>query len=335
MSTTSLPEWCEIPLAPVLIPVYCDRLQVQYKLEGLARMNEFFIEEIKLYKAVEGKSKHEYLVAKVRARDGSFFYLAFERSRGEILNDLEANSNDLSGGTPLPLASGTLGPVPEHVSQSHSNEPEVLPTSSSNIDAPAIQKQLFFKMFSQPLASPSSTLASLNSLLHRHEAVDKVTRLDSGTHKGKHVLLRTLTFNNTSEPAPTFPSSSSPASVTSSSSTPLRLPLYELAVLANTLHGMKKNYLLFSDNCYLYAGTIIKVLQEWYHPEIDVATSESKVVNKLRRVLGQESKRKEQRPGTWHFVEIYAGELVNTVPLKEQFDNALIAFRTPVCILNL
>jgi hypothetical protein len=55
MSSTSKPQWCEIPLGCVLIQVYCDRLQAQYNLEGLARMDGCYVREIKLYKVIGGK----------------------------------------------------------------------------------------------------------------------------------------------------------------------------------------------------------------------------------------------------------------------------------------
>ena len=49
-------------------------------------MDESYVEGIKLYKEIHGKSKHEYLVTKTRAADGTPSFLAFERGRGETID---------------------------------------------------------------------------------------------------------------------------------------------------------------------------------------------------------------------------------------------------------
>ena len=40
--------------------------------------------------------------------------------------------------------------------------------------------------------------------------------------------------------------------------------LYELAVLALIVHEVNKSYLLVSNNCYHFAGTLMKMLEEKY-----------------------------------------------------------------------
>jgi hypothetical protein len=97
---------------------------------------------------------------------------------------------------------------------------------------------------------------------------------------------------------------------------------------------MSPEYLLLSDNCYFYAGTIIKVLQERYMPRLEIETTGSRVVDE-ERGLGWKGKgkqkEKELKAGTWHHIEIYAGEEVETAPLKKAFDKGLKKFMKPVC----
>ena len=99
---------------------------------------------------------------------------------------------------------------------------------------------------------------------------------------------------------------------------------------------MKPEYLLFSDNCYFYAGTIIKVLQERYNPAVVVETTGSKSVDEQHGLgRNRKGKEKERKAGTWHSIEIYAGEKIETAPLKEEFDKDLNVFKKPVCFLNI
>ena len=370
ISSTSKSRRCEIPLACVPIQVYCDRLQVQYNLEGSARMNECYVEEIKLYKVINGSSKHEYLVAKVRAPDEASFFLAFKRGRSETIDQVTHGEDDIDTpiqpqpGSPA-ISPGTLAPPPESASPSL-NQLEILPPSSSETNTSstsAPQRNSFLKMSSE--LSSSSAVASLNTLVREREADDKVTFLDApGEHKGNHVLFRTLSFDVPSglPPAPTLPSSPSPpsaplpsssssipspipsslssapplASSSSPSSPPLCLRLYELAVLVNTIHTAKPEYLLLSENCYFYAGTIIKVLQERYTPELKVETTGSEATDKRWTMLSWrgKGKGKELKAGDWHHLEIYAGEKVNTAPLIEKFEKDLADFKKPVRFLN-
>jgi hypothetical protein len=80
---------------------------------------------------------------------------------------------------------------------------------------------------------------------------------------------------------------------------------------------MKLEYLLLSDNCYFYAGTIIKVLQEWYNPTFDIETTKMTDRDRKWSVLSSR-KGKERKVGGWHGFEIYAGENVNTECLIEK-----------------
>jgi hypothetical protein len=105
--------------------------------------------------------------------------------------------------------------------------------------------------------------------------------------------------------------------------------------LANVLHNTNPNYLLFSDNCYFYAGTIIKVLQEWYNPRLEVKMTGSQAVDEQHGLLGWKGKgkKKELKAGTFHSIKIYTGEMVIRPLLMEKFDEELQAFRKKVCLV--
>jgi len=287
MSSTSTPVWCEIPIDPAFIQMYCDRLKTQYILEGGARMNALFVEEVSLYKTARA-SRHEYLAAKVRAPDDVAFYLAFERGRGEKVTDGEG---DTSCQPPSPSASA----------------PRLL------------------------------SIASLDSISNIRKALDTVTLLTgmSGKHNHNDKLMCRMFFPS----PPHEPSSSLPASPpisvpTSSSPPPICLPLYELAVLANTIHDMRENYLLFSDNCFWYAGTIIRVLQAFYHPVLPPAKTPQPdrkvIVLPNLRMKGREIEADGRKAGLWNGIELYAGEKIDLNPLIEEFNKALKIFREPV-----
>ena len=287
LGTSSTREFqgCEIPFDQIHIEAYCDRLQVQYCIDGSRRMNDFYVEKIKIYKS-RGASKHEYLAAKVRAPNGTSFYLAFECGRSKIIC----------------------------------------------IAPPLAKRDPFFKMFA--FSSSSSTF---DSLFYRRKVDGKVTPLDSsGKHKGNHVLFHTLSFP---APGPSMPAepTASPSSHSASEPQPgpCHLYLYELAVLVSTLHKMKSQYLLFSDKSYFYAGTIIKVLQEKYHPVVVVKTCGSRRLDRFweQPVLDRKEKRKqkESRAGTWNKTEVCAKEMA---PLKDKFRRDLRDFRNQVCFFS-
>jgi hypothetical protein len=53
------------------------------------------------------------------------------------------------------------------------------------------------------------------------------------------------------------------------------LYLYELAILAKEIHEVNTSYLLITNNCYHYAGTIMKVLERAYNVENTVEDSQA------------------------------------------------------------
>ncbi|KAF8971155.1 hypothetical protein BDZ97DRAFT_1343277 [Flammula alnicola] len=173
------------------------------------------------------------------------------------------------------------------------------------------------------LNTETITLASLDSCFHKRHADDKVSPLASGKHNVSDKLLRTLTFVIPGAPY-SRPHELLPPSPFSSESRPL--PLYELAVLAYTLHDTKEKYLLFSDNCYFYAGTIVKVLEEVYHPDIPFKTPGSQIGWKR----GIPCLGRKKKAGTWNGFDIYLNEKIDTSLLKKRQEASLTSFKQPI-----
>ena len=146
---------------------------------------------------------------------------------------------------------------------------------------------------------PSPSVASPDKSTPMRKAEDNVSRLSStGKRATRDQVFRTLTF--------------SPG-----------IPLYEVALLANTLHQMKRCYLLFSDNCYYYAGTIIKTLEEKYKPMVAVETTGSTDLDEELEL----KKMKKNQAGAWYGIPVYDKEDFNTEPVIAQFEQDLAHFR--------
>lgn len=117
----------------------------------------------------------------------------------------------------------------------HRGDPEPVPLSGANPD-PNIDRS--------PLGLPSPSNSSLSSSSSvpdstRH-ADDRIASISPpGTWNKTDQLIYELNFEK-----PFF--------------------LYELAILAVIVHEENTSYLLMSNNCYHYAGTIMKVLEEQY-----------------------------------------------------------------------
>ena len=159
------------------------------------------------------------------------------------------------------------------------------------------------------VASPSQTtptstsLTSLNSFLHVREANDRVTSLDrTGRYYFNDQVLHTLSFT-----------------------TPI--PLFELAVLANTVHKTKPKYLLFSENCYFYAGTITKLLEALYESEVEVSTTGSQETDRKHR---------KKKAGKWNSIKIYDNALDSglVASMTETFSYEKNEFLQPVWVLT-
>ena len=188
-----------------------------------------------------------------------------------------------------------------------SDQPPPFPTDVITTASPPRKSSFKEKLPALPSASLSVT--SLDKFVPKHNADDIVTLLSSGKHNNEDEVFRTLSF------APP-------------------IPLWKVAVLAKTLHNMSRHYLLFSDNCYYYAGTIIKVLQEEYNPTVDVDTTGSPELDEQRGLLSVKKEAKKNRAaGMWRNIEVYAGETVDIKPLKTEFEQALPKFMSTVCFL--
>jgi hypothetical protein len=85
--------------------------------------------------------------------------------------------------------------------------------------------------------SSTSSIASLDSLSRKHDARDVIQVLDKPVHKDNDICYSKLNFT---------------------SSNPLYL--YQLVILALTLHESETFYRLFSKNCYWFAGSLMDIL---------------------------------------------------------------------------
>jgi len=93
------------------------------------------------------------------------------------------------------------------------------------------------------------------------------------------------------------------------------LYLYELAVLAKTLHNTSIEYKLFSKNCYWYAGVLFELLEQRL---------------KSKSTLG------EHRNGVWGKISIYKKEAPRDLArVMEQYIRNLAAFEYEVYIATL
>ncbi|KIM41458.1 hypothetical protein M413DRAFT_445457 [Hebeloma cylindrosporum] len=84
---------------------------------------------------------------------------------------------------------------------------------------------------------------------------------------------------------------------------------------------MKKHYLLFSVNCYYYAGTLIKALEVKYESNLRVV-----VQTTGSEALDRECGLKKDQSGKWHGIPIYDKEDVHMPPVLARWKNDLDAF---------
>jgi hypothetical protein len=298
------------------------------------------------------------------------FFLAFERGRSETIDKVTHGEDDMTH--PFSLSLVFLRIQLYHLAPWRLHHPlslnpnlvinaEVLPSETNIVNLR--QESRSVSQDVPHIPSPSSTVVSLrlapfasakltiklpswsSRKAQRQSCSLPDAILSPHPHPNTSILASSpsgpLPSSSSSAPPP-IPSSSSsaPQPIPSSSSSapppasPTPLRLYELAVLANTVHTAKPEYLLLSDNCYFYPGTIIKVLQERYNPDLKIETTGSEATDKRWPMLSWKGKGKELKAGDWHHFEIYAGEKVNTAPLIEKFEKDLADFKKPVRVLN-
>jgi hypothetical protein len=123
------------------------------------------------------------------------------------------------------------------------------------------------KQRSFPSRSPStssSSESSMDYLSKRSDALDAVRTLDKPLHAPGDCVLGSLRFAGT---RPFY--------------------LYELVVLAVTMHESQACYRLFSTNCYWFAGLLMNILEKDYGLKLAV------------------EKRRGVKPGTWIAIPVY------------------------------
>jgi hypothetical protein len=144
--------------------------------------------------------------------------------------------------------------------------------------------------------SSSTGVASLDSLSPPHDAVDMVRGLAKPKHAAKDVVIGTIHLDST----PVY--------------------LYELVILASTIHNSNRCYLLFSMNCYWFAGMLMNVLEERINLKMDTLPE--------KRLLGIKKKGKN---GKWTFVRVYKPAPLETVEaVLAEFEKNLFKFEKKV-----
>ncbi|KIM41456.1 hypothetical protein M413DRAFT_445456 [Hebeloma cylindrosporum] len=151
----------------------------------------------------------------------------------------------------------------------------------------------------------SSSLSSLDKFTKTRDAQDNISPLDKEDKRDEtDRVFRILKFTQP-------------------------IPLYEVAVLAQTIHQINRHYLLFSRNCYFYAGTLIKALETRYEPgEVELCPTGSAELDKQYGLDGK--KRRKVTAGAYRNIPIYVEEAVNIVPVLAQFEKDLKAFENTI-----
>ena len=125
----------------------------------------------------------------------------------------------------------------------------------------------------------------MDYLSKRSDALDTVRTLDKPLHATGDEVLGTLRFTGT---RPFY--------------------LYELAVLAVTMHESQTCYRLFSTNCYWFTGLLMNILEKDYGLKLEVEN------------------RRGVKPGTWIVIPLYeqappADLLAITNDFREHVEN--------------
>jgi len=292
MTSTAKVERADIPEHPIPIVAYCQLLRSQFMEEGDAHMNDYLVTEAKLYKST-ATSRHEYISLKVQGPRKKIIYIAIERARGSVVDKVDKKDD--------PKAKDPYDDDNDDDAQPTGVFSARRPTNQSNVSL-ALQADAAPKSRRFLSSSSSPSVASLDKFGRKHKAQDEISVLSStGMHESTDQVFRTLIFSSA-------------------------IPLYEIALLGSTLHQMRRYYLLFSDNCYYYAGTIIKTLEDKYKPALAVETTGSADLDEQLQL----NKMKKNRAGKWYGIPVYDKEDVNTEPVIAQFEQNLGNFRKSV-----
>ena len=295
MSSTTKVERADIPEYPTPVVSHCRLLRSQFMEEGDAHMNDYLVTEAKLYKSV-ATSRHEYISLKVQGPKKKVFYIAIERARGSVLDKVD-KKDDPNAKDPYDNDDNYSDARPASDSSGRCTPNQPNGPLAPQTDAATTRSRRFFSS-----SSHSPSVASLDKFTRMRKADDVISVLSStGMHATTDQVFRTLIF--------------SPA-----------VPLCEVALLGSTLHRMRRYYLLFSDNCYYYAGTIIKILEEKYEPTLAVETTGSAALDEKFEL----KKMKKNQAGKWYGIPVYDKEDVDTAPVIAQFEQNLTSFRNSV-----
>lgn len=106
---------------------------------------------------------------------------------------------------------------------------------------------------------------------------------DTGSYEKDDELISNLVFSDSENP----------------------LYLYQLALLALTLHGIHESYLLATSNCYHFAGSIVKVLEQEFEIQNTV---------------------KNSKAGKWYNLDIVSMKEWNIASIRERYKANVMAF---------
>ena len=283
----STPEpLAEIPLQTPHLINYSERIFAEYARFGEQRARAWHVRELRLNKT-KALSRHEYLAAQVVSGEGKPFWIALERTRGEVVDKKEEVEKLSEHGSNEDIEGGLGGGSPA---------------------VGGISLARSWTGVQDALASSSSVLDSLDKLFASHEADDRVSILDnSGKHNGDDDTFQTFFF-----PPP------------SSDEKPLYL--YELVVFATVTHRLNPKYLLMSNNCYFFAGTVMKVIKDMYNPRLEFVTTGSEESDKkaFREGAGKGN------IGHWNRIPIYPDERIDVGTVRGLFENGLKQYHSRV-----
>lgn len=160
-------------------------------------------------------------------------------------------------------------------------DPDPIPLSDTNNNTDPQPYEAF--------SSSTSSLSSVSDILPTHLADDKISPMpSSGKWNENDDFICELELEKP-------------------------LYLYELAILAMIVHEVNKKYLLVTNNCYHYAGTIMRVLGEEY---------------------GTMNTTDGARAGKWCGIDIYSTNKGNITSLIEKLKNVVREFVGFILISN-
>ena len=175
---------------------------------------------------------------------------------------------------------GTLGTYPTHnfaIERGRSSDP--IPTFKPTINH---DPQEMVTSASNSSISSISSISDMSS--PTYYADDIISPLpDTGSYEKDDELIFNLVFSDSEDP----------------------LYLYQLALLALTLHGIHESYLISTSNCYHFAGSIVKVLEQEFEIQNTV---------------------KDSKAGKWYNLDIVSVKEWNIASIRERYKANVMAF---------